>query len=296
MTTRNDVHAPSRINPDDYQYVALECLKIEDPGAVAVLLMERERFRAHQAAHPGAEWSHHEHGGNCMVCGSVNAIYTVVFYHVPTNTYVRLGTDCAEKMDMGDAAAFRAFRASVDDARKLQAGKHKAQAVLGDLGLSDCWPLYTAERTGQETYEARTIQDIVGKLVQYGSLSEKQVSFAKHLLDRHQHAAEIKAQHDAERALAPDVPEGRYEVTGTVMAVKAQEYGFFTRMVMTVKADAGYLVWGTRPDSLDGVKHGDRVTFRATVTRSDRDAKFGFFKRPTNAKVVAVAQVAQEVK
>jgi hypothetical protein len=43
-------------------------------------------------------------------------------------------------------------------------------------------------------------------------------------------------------------------------------------------------VWGSAPKSLDDAERESRITFTATVTASDKDAKFGFFKRPTKAE------------
>jgi len=55
---------------------------------------------------------------------------------------------------------------------------------------------------------------------------------------------------------------------------------------MTVKDNNGFVVWGSIP-SIDGrvanCAKGDTITFSATVTPSDKDPKFGFFKRPTKA-------------
>jgi hypothetical protein len=53
---------------------------------------------------------------------------------------------------------------------------------------------------------------------------------------------------------------------------------------MTVRDDRGFLVWGSVPAALGGIEQGDRVQFNATVTKSDRDETFGFFKRPTKAQ------------
>jgi hypothetical protein len=57
-------------------------------------------------------------------------------------------------------------------------------------------------------------------------------------------------------------------------------------MKMVVKVEQGWAVWGSVPEAIAiEVEVGDTVTFTATVTRSDRDPKFGFFKRPTKAAI-----------
>ena len=53
-----------------------------------------------------------------------------------------------------------------------------------------------------------------------------------------------------------------------------------------------FRVWGSVPASLEDAERESRITFTATVTASDRDAKFGFFKRPTKAQVIEIAEAA----
>ena len=83
-----------------------------------------------------------------------------------------------------------------------------------------------------------------------------------------------------------DCPTGRVEITGIVIkvALKVNDYG--ERWVMTVKDDRGFMVWGTRPSSIKLAAYGTRVRFTATCEPSDRDKKFGFFKRPAKAEIV----------
>lgn len=81
-------------------------------------------------------------------------------------------------------------------------------------------------------------------------------------------------------------PVGRATITGTVISVDVKENDYGTRHVMTVRDDAGFTVWGSQPSALFP-QRGDRITFTATVERSDRDESFGFFKRPTKATITA---------
>jgi len=94
--------------------------------------------------------------------------------------------------------------------------------------------------------------------------------------------AVLDAIADREAATVP-VVEGRYEIQGEVLTVKFQESQFGGSLKMLVEVD-GYKVWGTVPTDLYGVDRGDRVAFTATVERSQDDAGFGFFKRPTKAR------------
>jgi hypothetical protein len=275
---RTDTHRPSVINPDEYEFVANECIKMEGFGDAAIILREREVFRVHKDR-TGGTYAGHEHGGNCMVCGSVNAVYTNLFYHEATNAYVRVGTDCTEKLWHGDFGMGR-FRKGVENVREFQKGKQKAAALLGDRGLSRCWDLHLAEWNEDKPFqwEERTIRDIVGKLVKYGSISDKQYAFLDGLLGKIDGRADREAKQAIEKAAAKDAPTGKQEVEVEVVSIKVQEgyYGDVTKML--IKHADGWKAWGTRPAG--NAEIGDTIKLAASFEPSRDDAKFAFFKRP----------------
>lgn len=303
-TTRTDIHRPSAINPEDYAFVGIEYDRMDEVGSHMVLAANRIAISNHMKA-TGGTWSRHEHGGNCQVCGAA-AIYTAVFYHEDSNSYIRTGFDCASKLDMGDPAAFRSFRAAVRDAREAQAGKRKAAALLADAGLEAAWEWYTYNANGSDqkkllevgalfakegahpdggplyygTREFDTLCDIVSKVVRYGNLSEAQAKYLRTLVDRILRSAEIKAEREAERAAALDAPEGRQTVDLEVLKVELRDSNFGEVLRMTAKHADGWLCWGTVPRRLSDIKRGDRIKLTATFSPSDTDAKFAFFKRP----------------
>jgi len=303
---RTDTHRPSVIDPADYEYVGIENDKIDDVmGGAWVLQEHRDRIREHMTRTSGT-YSRHRHGGNCHVCGA-HCIYTVLFYHPKTNTYIRTGFDCAQKLDMGDEREFRSYQAACKSALELKAGKLRAQAVLSDAGLSRAWEVYQNTQFIDDTPEG-IVTDIVGKLVRYGSISEKQGEFIGKLLYRIDHQAEIKAQRQRERESAAPCPIGRHTVTGEVLKTETRDTQYGDVLKMLVKTDAGFLIWGTVPACLAiieetqregtdtwteqrSLQRGDRVEFTATLTRSDRDEKFGFFKRPTKARLLDTVAV-----
>lgn len=129
---RTDIHRPSAIEPNDYEYVAEEGMRIDNLGDALCLKVQRDIIAAHMAR-TGGRYSGHEHGGNCMVCGSVNAQYTSLFFHAKSNTYVRMGHDCADKCDCGGEFARKQFRRQVENAREYIAGKAKAQRWVGEV-------------------------------------------------------------------------------------------------------------------------------------------------------------------
>lgn len=275
---RTDVHRPSAINPDDYVFVAVEHVKIESFGDVAVLRAEREKLRSHMAR-TGGKYSSHAHGDNCAVCGNANAIYTMLFYHPKTNSYVRMGSDCAEKVACGDQRHFRKIVDAVQAAEHAKAGKLKAQGVLAELGLTRAWEIAQAFGVNAELlgHEEGLISNIVGKLANYGNISEKQIEFLHSLLKQIDTREERMAQRAAEREAAKPAPTGRVQADVEVLSVKEQETSFGDRWVMTVKSVEGWLAWGSAPA---GVERGQKITLAATFTPKQDDPKFAFFRRP----------------
>lgn len=273
---RSDAHRPSVIEPEDYEYVAEEFMDVKSLGDALCLKAQHEIIAAHQAK-TGGKYSQHEHGGNCMVCGSVNAIYTSLFYHQKTSSYVRMGHDCADKCECGGEFARKQFRRQVEDAREFYAGKAKAKSLLSDYGLSACWDIYSAENRDGFQWEEVTITDIISKFIRYGSISEKQQDFLRKLLAKIPARAEIAAQREAEKVNAADCPSGRILITGIVLGTKNVESMFGTSMKMLVQDETGFKVFGSR---IESVGKGDAVKFTATIEPSTDDKKFGFFKRP----------------
>lgn len=296
---RTDIHHPSVILPEDYTEVAIWTMNIQGLGDAEFIRREREIVREHMAR-TGGTYAHVETTGNCQICGNVQAIYLVLFYHAKSNTYVRVGMDCAAKLGMsGNEGKWNLFRKNVRDAREAQAGKRKALAILEDAGLGNAWDIFTTEVKfdsnacmlcsgvcrnqyhNVEPWEEHTIRDIVVKLVKYGSISEKQTAFIRSLLQKIQNRPIIAAQRAAEREAATPCPKGRVRITGTVVGTKVVEDRFNRysgeKTNILVKSDSGFVVYGSR---FNNVTKGDKVDFTATVTPSEKDMKFGFFKRP----------------
>ena len=307
---RNDIHRPSVIIPSDYQYVAVWTMNIQSLGDCEFIKRERETVRAHMA-HTNGTYAHVETSGSCQICGNVQAIYLVLFYHEKSNSYIRVGVNCAQKLDMGcDFKAVELFKRRCADAREQLAGKRKAIALLSDAGLIDAWEVFTAEYPkhaegclGNESqfpvdcvcganaaakeysrYEENTIRDIVGKLVKYGNISDAQKGFISKLLGNIARRPIIEAERAAEREAAAPIVEGRHEVSGTVVAIKEiqTESSFHygddgVRYKALIRLDDGAKVWGS---VFANIKKGDRIRFTATFTVSKDDIKFGFYSRP----------------
>jgi len=120
--------------------------------------------------------------------------------------------------------------------------------------------------------------------------------------------AELDEKRAAERAVAEDCPTGRVQVSGEVIKTEVRSSRFGTQYKMTVKTDGGWIAWGSIPSDLQlieetiehpagehgdawtetrqrSLERGERVTFTATISPSETDSKFGFFKRPASAVV-----------
>lgn len=313
---RTDTHRPSEIKPEEYRYVAPEVLRIEGPGDIAYVQHCREVIQK-DMERTGGTYSQHAHGGNCMVCGNVHAIYTILFHHEPTNTYIRMGETCARKVEMGYVPAeLNTLRKAVKDAREFQAGKQKAQALLQDAGLEICWEIHLAYQEAEQAWWKKvreeedkwneagcpddwewarhdykkergpgygskaTISDIVQSVIKYGHLSEKQISYLKILLDKINTAEEREEQREEERKNAKPAPEGRMEITGVVLGTRTDEGYYGKTWKMLVQHADGWKLWTTVPLGLCPFEKGDEVTFTVTVKQSKDDPTFALGKRP----------------
>ena len=98
------------------------------------------------------------------------------------------------------------------------------------------------------------------------------------------HVKSLKASAYDDEPGAP-VIEGRIVVSGNVLAVKVQEGYYGWEQKMLVRDDRGFKVWGTVPSCIEP-ERGNRIEFTATVNKSDKDETFGFYKRPSKAKII----------
>lgn len=308
---RTDIHRAKTIDPTQYEWVAFENLQAATQGdidACGYLMEQRERIQEHMAE-TGGTYSTHTHGGNCHICGAW-AVWTVLFYHQASNTYIRTGHECAGLLDAGLRERFNRWKNAAVDALHALAGKRKAKAMLDAVGLAEafqiweqppsmlcpthagdsCWsenPNWTEEiwscadcRRLHSRKEEVAIIDIVRTVVKYGNLSEKQSGYLGKLLERIQTRDEHEARHRAEREAAAPCPSGRTVIEGTVLKVEQRQTDFGPCTKMLVKDKSGFMVWGTVPGNAN-VTQGDVIKFRATLEPSRDDLKFGFAKRPT---------------
>ena len=299
--TRTDIHRPSAINPLEYTFVAIKYTKIESLGTCQFLKDQRQWLAAHMEK-TGGTWAKHEHGGSCHVCGA-SALYLAIYYHAGSNEYIVTGFDCADKMDIGEARLFRSAKAAVKTARDFKKGNAKAELTFAEAGHAEVWTVFNWSKeqyadsgmnpAGEWCYI--TLCDIVGKLVKYGSISDKQMNFCIKLADQCLNFKAVKAEKDAVKAAeladaeAVPVSEDRVTIIGTIVSVKYDAN--WMKYNMLVKDNRGFKVWGSVPSKIDADEaKGGTVTFDAKVTQSNKDEYFGFFKRPTKVSFEAAAE------
>ena len=104
-------------------------------------------------------------------------------------------------------------------------------------------------------------------------------------------AKQVEEQAKAERTAVP-VTSDRIEIAGTITRSYERFTDYGVQYKMIVLDDRGFQVCGTQPASIEDAEVGDRVTFVAKVTVSDRDNTFGFFNRPSKAEIIEQAVVS----
>ena len=296
MTKRTDIHRPSVIQPEDYDFVAIISHQ-DETGQFN--LIERKNLQRHMGL-SGGKFSTHAHGGSCHICGA-GAMTLAYFHHVPSNQYIVTGQDCCEKISEGHADRFRAIRDEANALENAKAGKMKARGILKGLDLEECMDIY---ENGYDAYDRSQphqhgiIFDIVDRLVKYGNISEKQEQFLAKLLKQvGQDAARKKMwAEQSEKAAPVQVSDKRMTIEGEILTLKMQESDYGDTLKMLVQHADGWKVWGSVPSAMntwdyendcDGLKKGDKVRFDAKVEPSKDDKKFGFFSRPTKAVIVS---------
>lgn len=273
---RTDIHRPSQIKTEDYllvgfRYIGPYTLSFGD---------DRVAIEAHRQQ-TGGFYSGHDHGGTCHICGA-HAHTLGVFWHKDTNKYIMAGEDCAAKMDMGGDIAFRFFKKRVAAGLETARGKLRAQKILNENNLSEAWEI---SQGNSDMWEERTIRDIVGKLIQYGMISDKQMAFLGNLIAKIPAREARKAEIIAENAASQHIGTvGKREVfTLTINWVKYFEGDFGATYIHGLKDAAGNVVIYKGSKCLG--EKGATVTVKATVKEhGDREGvKQTIISRPVEA-------------
>lgn len=161
---------------------------------------------------------------------------------------------------------------------------------------------YLVEQNARERV-SQFFVDLLRKARRFGNLTPAQLAAVLRSIEQD---ATRAAERAAELKGAEPLPVGRRTVTGEVVSVRWRD-GQFPGYKMVVREPSGNRVWGSLAQSLDpelnprlndeGIDTyegivGRTVTMTATVTGSDDDEHFGFFKRPAGAVYVSATPVA----
>lgn len=266
---RNDVHAPSVINPGDYEYVK-------------VGVNRKDEIKGGPA-------------GTCHHCGKA-IVWEVVWKHLPTGNLVTFGETCTDILGMSNDRIEHEMvllkRAAENERKKLKAEQQfeirRAEFEVEQPKLND---FFLNMDVDFET--SWFMKSLKWGYDRYGSLLPNQVTAALKVLEKREQELARKLTED-EAAPAPPLDDNnglRMTLTGTIVKEKWQEsyYDHVKAHKMIVKLDDGNKVFGSVPVEVE--RHSDeivglRVQFDAKVEISKKDENFGFFSRPTKAKVL----------
>ena len=288
--TRNDIHSPSNFKPQDYTVV-------DYFGYIMVPNMDQRDGEGPMIQEPYGEgamayYESEDRSGNphrdlnqCDLCGQ-RFVHGAVLEHKDGDV-ITVGGICM--------AGIAGVPALTEGQKLFRVKKQQREAQrVADIRRT------LAENPGinralkADHYITR---DLRAKLIQWGSLSEKQVALAFKL-------EKDIANRPPELTPVP-VPEsdGRFKIQGTILSTKEVEgyaYGTTTtKCLIQVPCDGGaFKVWGTLPQAATDAQwehertHGEwpdikgaQITFTARFERSKDDEAFGFYKRPTKVSV-----------
>jgi hypothetical protein len=293
--TRTDVHRPSatEFDPEAYIYMGSWDLFPEWPApemaAHRLAVVNKLIDAGYRVGANGF--------GQCGHCGT-RIRYAALMARPDVREYIYVGETCLDERFSLAAGEFQALRKAAALNRERMTKRDRIAALVDEHPLL-AWLTYP------DAIENTFVADIAYKLRRDGELSERQIEAVESAIVRDTERAVAKAAREAAKAALVEAgvqaPEGRLVVEGEIVSVKEHEtedhFGNpITTWKMTVRTDAGWLAWSTLPAAIyDAVRWdaglpslvGQRVTFTATLTRSDDDPLFAFAKRPTKAALLS---------
>lgn len=281
MAKTPTVHNPTNFEPSDYDQLGVYDNKRPAYYGQPIAFYEAEvaAWKAELEDVFGPDWIKKIH--HCAHCGNGRVRWITATIHNPTGERVVFGSDCTERLGFDNKFAFKLAQLK----SKAEAGHAKLKIWNKRVKFLEANPDFAAavEQAKGELHKSNSfVQDVISKLNQYGSLSERQVAAVIKSLARDVENVSRKAAEAAE--VKGDAPEGRVTVTGVILSTKDVEsvYGWTRKML--VKLENNSRVWVTVP-SKAGAEKGDTITFTATFTVSKDDKSFAFGSRPTLVKV-----------
>lgn len=303
--TRTDAHRPSAILPRDYEYVLSFSMDTTDNSmpvpSININCEIARQFSRNEDGTPNVTIGRphaadgrccvigiKQHGGvfaadagpgRCSVCGT-HYVYGDVWFHKPSNEYICIGHDCADKYTL------LADRSEWEMAN-LRTRENLAKELARKVNAEERAAFLAAHPGLAEALECKhdIVRDIASKFQAYRSLSDKQVALVFKLANE----AAVNAAKPAEVHVA--APTGKQTFRGTVVSVKSHESRFGTSLKITVKVttpEGTWLAWGTVPSAIlnsfesydyKAVLRGCEVELTATL-EAGSEPHFVFMKRP----------------
>ena len=118
-------------------------------------------------------------------------------------------------------------------------------------------------------------------------IGNRHLGYALSAIPAYRRETARNAERAAQVATRTPVVEGRQVIVGKIESVRSEQTQFGWQTKARITTDAGFVVWGTLPAAIIDATPGTRVELTATVTASSSDPTFGFYSRPSKAKVLA---------
>ena len=278
------VHNPTHFEPADYEVV--DYLDNKRPvyygQGIEAFEAEVKWWETEMATTFGLDWRRKIH--RCVHCGNGRVRWITATRHIPTGDTVVFGSDCTERLGFVNRVAFKLALLK----SKAEAGHARLKVWNARVRFLEANPAFaTAIEAAKGELHAKNlfVHDVIAKLNQFGSLSERQVAAVLGSLKR-----------DVEKATAPvevkgDAPSGRVTVTGTILTTKTVHGDYGSTEKMLLGLPNGARVWLTLPGKARAGR-GDTITVTATFEVSRDDKSFGFGKRPTLVSEVLATPAA----
>lgn len=291
---------PRNFNPADVEVVGWMDTRVPHLDAAALfglppdvyerVVEEFNEFRSRWIARNVKLFGREYPGSRCEHCGQVIRWAGIVRY-LPTGQHFIVGETCAEeRMSLAN-------RREHDLRLERLAAQHRAEVEARLLARArfhreypDEAALLFDENRGYDDF----LDSLRGRLLRYGELTERQLAALTRRVERLRREEARRAARAEALANTPPVPEGRRTIKGVVVSTKIIDGDYGTTYKMLVQEDDGNRVFGTIPAAINTGEAWQamqepmkvRVRFDAKVERSERDEHFGFFSRPTKARLM----------
>lgn len=241
-------------------------------------------------------------GGSCDYCGT--GIRWCFDIRSADGKRFVVGSSCVERtapeLVPEIKAARRTYKAEKREAERAEARKQR------ELELVETCRVFIEDHPGLEKaleLDHPITRDIHTRFLRTGKLSPAQIDLVMKI-----HAEETKpldcdhchGDHDLKQCPnRGEVVAGRDTVRGRVLGGKWRETQYGTTLKLLILTESGATLWGSSPKAFSDAYHasgaelgdllgwlrGQSVEFTATVSPSNDDPHFGFYNRPSKAKL-----------